>query len=138
MLATYVDSAMSLAHALRMDKKPMPPAPKQDPKAILARNLRALMDLRGWNQVRMARESGVSQRHISDILNRRTDATGAVIDKLAQPFGRKGYELQIEGLHDELLASTGNLSTLVSAYVRDPELRKFLDSAFALAPKKSR
>jgi plasmid maintenance system antidote protein VapI len=102
-------------------------------RAIIARNLRALMDLRRWNQSETSRRSGVSQRHISEIVNERTDVTTGVLDKLAVAFGRHGYELQIDGLHEGVADSTGNLARLVSAYVQDPEVRKFLDAAYSLA-----
>jgi transcriptional regulator with XRE-family HTH domain len=124
-----------------MSKQPVQPSQNHNTekaKAILARNLQALMDQQDWNQVELARRSEVSQRHISDILNRRTDATAGVIDKLASAFGRRGYELQIEGLHEALKASSGSLSDLVSAYVKDPDNRALLDAALNLLPSKKR
>lgn len=108
------------------------------PRQILARNLRALMDARDWNQSELDRRSGVSQRHISDILNLKTDATAGVIDKLAKAFGRPGYELLIEGLDAEIYgADASNLDSIVSAYVRDPSIRRLLDAALGLTlPKR--
>lgn len=105
-------------------------------RVILARNLRALMDLRSWNQVELARRSGVSQTHIGNLLNHRSGAGPEIVDRLAEAFGRKGFELQVDGLHEEILASTGNLSILVSTYVKDPQSRKLLDAALGLLPKK--
>lgn len=138
MLIEHTETATPFRHASGMPDKPQHPSQKigvPDAWEILARNLRALMDLRGWNQVELSRRSGVSQRHISSILNRRTGVSGEIIDKLAYAFGRKGFELQVDGLHEEILASTGNLSSLVSAYVRDPQSRKLLDAALELLPK---
>jgi transcriptional regulator with XRE-family HTH domain len=138
---TYVDGARGLRHPCVMSKQPVQPSQNQNTekaKAVLARNLQALMDQQDWNQVELARRSEVSQRHISDILNRRTDATAGVIDKLASAFGRRGYELQIEGLHEALKASSGSLSDLVSAYVKDPDNRALLDAALNLLPSKKR
>lgn len=138
---TYVDSARALAHAYRMAQKP-PPSHRQEggneARAILGRNLKALMDLHDWNQVELARRSGVSQRHISDILRLRTDATAIVIDRLAKAFGRAGYELQIDGLHEAVSNSSSNLNELVSSYVKDPAVRRLLDAALGLTPKPKR
>lgn len=137
----YVDIARTFGHAAGMPREPVQPSQNratERAKATLASNLQALMDLHDWSQTELARRSGVSQRHISGILNRYTDATAGVIDKLASAFGRRGYELQIEGLHEEIRASSGNLSQLVSAYVKDPENRALLDAALNLLPSKKR
>lgn len=141
LLAERTDTAKLFRHPSGMSDRPLQTSNKMGvPYAweILGRNLKALMDLRGWNQVELARRSGVSQRHISSILNRRTGVSGEIIDKLAYAFGRKGFELQVDGLHEEILSSTGNLSSLVSAYVHDPTSRKLLDAALELLPKPKR
>lgn len=140
-VAAYVDSARDRVHAFAMDKRIVHPSQNSDlshARQVLARNLAALMSLKDWNQTELGRRSRVSQRHISDILNRRTDATGGVLNKLAAAFGREGFELLIDGLDGEIRASSGNLRELVSAYVSDPDTRRLLDAALQLSPHKKR
>lgn len=140
-VAAHVDSARGSVHAAGMDRKTVQPSQNSElsrARQILARNLSALMDLNDLNQTELGRRSRVSQRHISDILNRRTDATGGVINKLAAAFGREGYELLIDGLDREIRASSGNLRELVSAYVSDPDIRRLLDAALGLTPPRKR
>jgi transcriptional regulator with XRE-family HTH domain len=96
------------------------------------------MDTKNDNQVELARRSGVSQTHIGNILNHRAGPGPEIVSKLAAAYGRKDYELYIDGLHEEILGSTGNLSRLVSAYVSDTQTRKLLDAALELVPRKDR
>lgn len=141
-LIRCVDGASDSLHAFEMQKKNVHPAQeladnerRYPARGPVARNLKALMDSRDWNQSDLARQSGVSQRHISDILRGRTDTTAAWLDKLAAPFERKGFELMVDGLHAEIGASSAQLAAMIQAYVRDPQVRKLLDGAFALVPR---
>src|SRR6185437_8326172 len=136
----YVDGARVLQHDFLMRKKPIHGARELEEnlrrwpsRGPLARNIQTLMDHAGWNQTEYARQSKVSQRHISDILRARTATTQDVLDKLAEPFGRSGFELLVDGFHEEISASSGRLGSMISAYVRNPRVRKFLDDAFELA-----
>jgi transcriptional regulator with XRE-family HTH domain len=88
-----------------------------------------LMQVAGWNQSELARRSDVSQRHISDIINGRSECTGPVGNKLAAPFGLAGWHLQIPNLPKDLVASPA-IAKLVEAYINaDPAGREFLDAA---------
>jgi transcriptional regulator with XRE-family HTH domain len=85
-------------------------------RETLARNLRALMDMREWTQTEMARRSGVSQRMVSHVLSRSTGCSIETADALAKPFGLTGWHLLIPDLPDELLRSP-SLQSLVDAFV---------------------
>lgn len=98
-------------------------------KDSVASNLKRLLLLRDWSQVKLSQESGVSQTHISAILRGESSATVEVAAALAKPFGLNGWHLLIPGLPDELLASP-SLSRLISAYIGANEAgRQFLDAA---------
>lgn len=95
----------------------------------VAKNLRALMDAADVNQSELARRSGVSQRHISDIINGNSACTHPIADKLAAPFGLIGWHLLLPDLPKDLVASPA-ISKLVSAYINaDAAGRQFLDAA---------
>jgi transcriptional regulator with XRE-family HTH domain len=92
----------------------------------LAVLLRMAMDN---NQSELARQSGVSQRHISDIINGRSECTGPIANMLAAPFGLKGWHLQLPNLPKDLVASPA-IAKLVEAYISADEAgRDFLDAA---------
>jgi transcriptional regulator with XRE-family HTH domain len=81
------------------------------------------------NQSELARRSGVSQRHISDIVNGRTECTAPVMNDLAAPFGLKGWHLMLPNLSKDLIASPA-IGKLVEAYINADEAgREFLDAA---------
>ena len=95
----------------------------------VAKNLRALMAGAGWNQSELGRRSGVSQRHISDILNGHAQCTVPVANELATPFGLKGWHLLLPDLPTDLVASPA-IAKLVEAYIKaDQAGRDFLDAA---------
>lgn len=58
------------------------------PKAIIAKNLRQLMDQEGLSEAALSRRtgSGVSQKAINNILNQRQACTIETADKLARAF----------------------------------------------------
>lgn len=96
----------------------------------VAKNLRVLLvTLMDNNQSELARQSGVSQRHISDILNGHTECTVPYANKLAAPFGLTGWHLQLPDLPKDLVASPA-IAKLVAAYIKaDAAGREFLDAA---------
>ena len=97
----------------------------------VSKNLRALMAHAGWNQSELARRSGVSQRHISDILAGHSQCTVPIADQLAAPFGLVGWHLLLPKLPVDLVASPA-IGKLVDAYLNaDPAGREFLDAAVA-------
>lgn len=87
------------------------------------------MEGAGWNQSELGRRSGVSQRHISDILKSHTQCTIPVANDLAAPFGLTGWHLLLPELPKDLVASPA-IAKLVAAYIKADEAgREFLDAA---------
>jgi transcriptional regulator with XRE-family HTH domain len=74
-------------------------------RKVVATNLRALMDRREWSQADLASKARVSQRHISNMLNRKTSASFETLNSVAAPFGIPGWLLLIDGLSVDLLDS---------------------------------
>jgi transcriptional regulator with XRE-family HTH domain len=72
---------------------------------ILAVNLTALMLRRDWAQAQLAAKSGVSQRHISNVLRKKTSCSVQSLEALAGAFGLPGWLLLIEDLEVELMDS---------------------------------
>jgi transcriptional regulator with XRE-family HTH domain len=98
-------------------------------KDIVPNNLRRLMKLRDWSQVKLAQESGVSQTHISAILRGDSSCTVEMAEMLAKPFNLNGWHLLIKDLPDELVNSP-SLNRLVEAYIgATHDGRDFLDAA---------
>lgn len=65
---------------------------------VLANNVRAMMLIRGWKQVELAKEAKVSQKAISDILNCRKSTQIDIIAKLATAFRLQPYQLIVPNL----------------------------------------
>jgi transcriptional regulator with XRE-family HTH domain len=103
----------------------------------VSKNLRMLLDLTmEGNQSELARQSGVSQRHISDIINGRTECTYPISAALAAPFGLTGWHLLLPDLPKDLVASP-SIARLVSAYINaDDAGREFMDAAAAREAKR--
>lgn len=78
----------------------------------LAKNLRFLMKLRGWSEGDAARESGVSQKTVNNMLNQVYRAKVDTVDQLAAAFGLVGWQLLIPNLPQDLEAG-GSLSSLI-------------------------
>ena len=76
---------------------------RPDPREVLARNLRHLMGLKGWSQGRLSQKSGVSQKSISNILNREKQPTLGTVDKLAAAFNLNLWHVLLPGMPDELV-----------------------------------
>lgn len=104
-------------------------------RETLAANLRSMMALKGWNQVELAKRSGVSQRMISHIVTRSAACSIETADALARPFGLHGWHLLIPGLSAELMQS-GSLQRLVDAYIgASSESRDLADRLLAIRAK---
>lgn len=74
-------------------------------RATVAANLRSLMDGREWSQADLAKKSKVSQRHISNMLSRKTGASFETLHAVAGAFGVPGWLLMIDRLSADLLDS---------------------------------
>lgn len=81
-----------------------------------------------WTQRDLERESGVSQRSISNILRQEQSPSVEVADALAKPFGLEGWHLILPNLPLDLVHSR-SIANLVSAYTKGTDAtRTFLDS----------
>jgi transcriptional regulator with XRE-family HTH domain len=93
----------------------------------LADNLKALMQRRDWSQAQLADKSGVSQRHISNVLRAQTSSSVESVDALANAFGLPGWLLLIPGL-DVTLMDGPLIPRLVSFYRgAGPEGRELIE-----------
>lgn len=84
-------------------------------RETVATNLRALMDRRDWSQMTLQTKSRVSQRHISNMLNRKTSASFETLEAVGNAFGIPGWLLMIERLPVELLDSQ-KIPSLIASY----------------------
>lgn len=99
MLALQKQSASSSSYDCRMAKG------TPELRKVVADNLRALMDQRAWSQTDVANKARVSQRHISNMLNRKTSASFETLNSVAAAFGIPGWLMMIDGLSLDLLDS---------------------------------
>jgi transcriptional regulator with XRE-family HTH domain len=60
---------------------------------ILAANVRALRESRGWSQEHLAEKSGLTQVYISQIETSKTAASVDTLEKLASGFGHSADRL---------------------------------------------
>lgn len=78
---------------------------RTDSQDTIAHNVRALMDMRKWSEYDLEKASGVAQKTINNVLNKRTFCGIDTADSLAHAFGLQGWHLLIPELPDELLDS---------------------------------
>jgi transcriptional regulator with XRE-family HTH domain len=79
-------------------------------------NVAELMRLRGWSEYDLAKASGVSQKAINNIINRRTAANMDTADALAKPFGLDCWVLLIPNLKKHI-AESPSLQQLVRHWI---------------------
>jgi len=85
------------------------------------------MERRDWRQKRLERESGVSQRHISSLLNQQQDCTTDILGSLATAFHVPAWILLVSGLPPDILDSK-RIPELVDHYVNaGPKGQDFID-----------
>lgn len=78
-------------------------AKAEDVRLNLARNIKLLMDDRGWNQTELADRAGVSQKHVSNLLAMRKDPQLSRIEKIARAVGVRTWQLMMPELDKTLL-----------------------------------
>lgn len=83
--------------------------------ATVSTNVRNLMASMDWSEHDLARESGVSQKAINNLLNKVTGCTITTADKLARPFGLKGWQLMLEKLPTD--AAFGSTMTQIMSKI---------------------
>lgn len=97
-------------------------------RAAVAQNLRALMRRHdNMTQTQLADASGVSQRHISSILNEQAEPGVEKTRKLARVFGLEGWMLQVPGMPEEVLDSKILGSIVQSLREASPEGRDLIE-----------
>lgn len=84
-------------------------------RETVAANLRSLMERRDWSQAALAKKAKVSQRHISNMLSRKTGASFETLHAVAGAFGIPGWVLMIDRLSVDLLDSQ-KISLLVTSF----------------------
>jgi transcriptional regulator with XRE-family HTH domain len=103
----------------------------------LARNLTVLMAEAGWNQVELAKRSGVSQRQISNILRKESGCSVEHADALARAFGLQGWHLIMPTLPADV--RNGALPLLMERYAASSaEGRKAIDRVAELESRYSK
>lgn len=96
-------------------------------RTAVAQNLRALMRRHDMTQTQLAAASGVSQRHISSILNEQAEPGVEKTRKLARAFGLEGWMLQVPGMPEEVMDSKILGSIVQSIREASPEGRDLIE-----------
>lgn len=114
-------------------------APKRpNTRETLAKNLKTLMEIRGWTQTQLSEKSGVSQTMISSVRTAKSGCSVETADALGLAFGLTGWHLLMPGLSEDLLRSKA-VQKLLESYVDEtPEGRAFIDAAIALRESQSK
>lgn len=93
----------------------------------LIKNLRVLMDDRGWKPKKLSEKSGVSPRMVAYILKGERVCSIEIAEQLANAFGLKGWHLLIEGVPEHLL-KTKKLEKLYQNYAKTTtEVQEYID-----------
>lgn len=92
--------------------------------SILAKNLAYLMDKREWDTVQCAKQVGIDQKTIWNILNEKKKPTVETVDKIASAFGLSSWHLILPHLIEDLEGETS--------------IRKLYDDYFASGPNGKR
>jgi len=74
------------------------------------------MEERGWKQTRVAKEGGLAQRTVSNVINKTNDPGTEIIEALGNAFGVPGWTLLIPKVPAKILNSK-ELPNLVSTYL---------------------
>lgn len=100
---------------------------RPNPRDSLASNLRHLMAAQRWNQVDVAKRSGVNQKTISNILNGRNTPTLDKLDMIAAAFGLNAWHLILPDLPAELV-NGGTIERLFANYLASGQKgREYID-----------
>lgn len=97
------------------------------PRETLAQNLQHLMELRDWSAYDLAKESGVGQKTIWNILNQQSAPSIETVDRLAAAFGLNLWHLIMSNLPDDLLQSP-SLPRIIERYAHArPDDRRLIE-----------
>lgn len=93
----------------------------------LIKNLRVLMDDRGWKPKKLSEKSGVSPRMVAYILKGERVCSIEIAEQLANAFGLQGWELLINDMPEHLLKSK-KLEKLYKNYAKATmEAQEYID-----------
>jgi transcriptional regulator with XRE-family HTH domain len=106
----------NLPNSARPPPYPYEVTAKASIRDVLAENVLALMEERGWKQTRVAKEGGLAQRTVSNVLNKTNDPGTEIIEALGRAFGVPGWTLLIPKVPGKILNSQ-ELPNLVSTYL---------------------
>lgn len=117
LVARYLESK---SPATRVLAQPTEMGPRPRTEETLATNLRFLLKLKGWTESELARQSGVAQKTINNILHKVYRAKIETADQLAKPFNLEGWHLIHPSLINDIHAG-GTISRLIEAYLHSAE-----------------
>jgi transcriptional regulator with XRE-family HTH domain len=99
------------------DKSPRKPAVNEKIRAVLARNLRALLEANELSENALARRCQVSQRQINNLTNARTGCSTDVLCEIAGVFGVEPWILLLEDM-PRIIQNPLRLERLAHTYTR--------------------
>lgn len=101
--------------------------------------LKAQMDQRGWDGLRMQQESGVSDANISRYITRGTRPAPGNVGKIAKAFRADVSEVMVlAGYGRDLTPATKDEHLLIAEIRSFPWLRALVSDVVALAPQDQR
>jgi transcriptional regulator with XRE-family HTH domain len=96
--------------------KEFPMAEKRPlPRAVLAKNLKALIDKSGMSAPEVAKRAGIDRKTVNNQLNGRYDPRPEQVDAVAKVFGLTGWLLLSSSFRPEM-ADNGNIGKLLELY----------------------
>lgn len=108
---------------------------QNDTRRTIARNLRALLDMRKWSEHDLAKASGVAQKTINNVLAARSACTVDTVGALARPFGLTSWHMLIEDLPADLTGSPSIRQLVASWISATPEGREHIELVAAREAK---
>lgn len=108
---------------LLMAKRRKPPLTRE----TFVKNLKLLMERRGYSQHELSRRSGVAQRTIGKILKGETTPSVETADKLSRAFGLNLWHLIVPNLPDELIDNPSIEKLFNSWMVADDDGREYIE-----------
>lgn len=89
---------------------------RPQPRQVLARNVRFLMDRQGFSEAELAKRSGVSQKTINNILNQRVGSSLERAEAIAKVFSLPLWQLTLPELPDRF-DSLGDMELVFSSWL---------------------
>ena len=105
----------------------------QDINDAMIKNLETLQAREGWSNRMLGEKAKVSDRMVGKVLNRESQPTIDIVEKLASAFGLAAWQMMMPGLHLHLdLIKNGKLAELIKNYCKASlEGRNYIDRVAA-------